>query len=319
MSYNGRHRKVNMKIAYCSDLHLEWGMIEIKNDQDADVLILAGDICVANQLLPIVDTYSYSSAAKRRDSIIDFFQKCATEFNDVIYIAGNHEHYNGDFAKTYDILKENLGFIKNLHILDKEKVTIGDVTFLGGTLWTDFNNQDEVTMFQIRKLMNDFNLIKNSDNQIGYWSEEYERNEHGQAIMDDNGRPKIKSRTRHYRDAIFTPEDAYADHLKYLQFILNTVDADEDHYSKFVVISHHQPSNQSVHPIYAHDYVMNGGYRSNLDFIIEDRPQIKCWIAGHTHHQFGYNIGMTKILCNPRGYIGQEQRANEFKLEYVDV
>lgn len=304
-----------MKIAYCSDLHTEFVPIELKNEQHADVLVLAGDICLANQLLPVADPYI--SATQRRDMLIDFFQKCASEFKDVIYICGNHEHYNGDFAKSYDILREQLGFIKNLHILDKETITIDDITFIGGTLWTDFNNQDEVTMFQIRNLMNDYRKIKNSNEQIGYWSEEYERDEKGKAILDNSGNLKIKSRTRHYRDAIFTPGDAFEDHSKMLKLILNTVDADPK--QKYIVVSHHAPSNQSVSPIYAHDHVMNGGYRSNLDFLIEDRTQIKVWFHGHMHHQFNYKIGETRVLCNPRGYKGHERRADEFQLEYIEV
>jgi len=33
-----------MKIAICSDLHLEFGDIILKNEESADVLILGGDI-----------------------------------------------------------------------------------------------------------------------------------------------------------------------------------------------------------------------------------------------------------------------------------
>ena len=36
-----------MKVAVCSDLHLEFGTIELKNTESADVLILSGDICLA--------------------------------------------------------------------------------------------------------------------------------------------------------------------------------------------------------------------------------------------------------------------------------
>jgi predicted phosphodiesterase len=39
-----------MKIAVCSDLHLEFGPISLENTENADVLILSGDICVANDL-----------------------------------------------------------------------------------------------------------------------------------------------------------------------------------------------------------------------------------------------------------------------------
>jgi predicted phosphodiesterase len=39
-----------MKIALASDIHLEFGPITLNNDENADVLVLAGDICVANTL-----------------------------------------------------------------------------------------------------------------------------------------------------------------------------------------------------------------------------------------------------------------------------
>ena len=37
-----------------------------------------------------------------------------------------------------------------------------------------------------------------------------------------------------------------------------------------------------------------------------DRPQIKLWTHGHTHHAFDYVIGETRVVCNPRGYEGYE-------------
>ena len=42
-----------MKIALCSDLHLEFAPISLENTENAYVLILSGDICVANDLLEI--------------------------------------------------------------------------------------------------------------------------------------------------------------------------------------------------------------------------------------------------------------------------
>ena len=40
-----------MKIALASDLHLEFADIILKNTDGADVLLLAGDICVAKDLI----------------------------------------------------------------------------------------------------------------------------------------------------------------------------------------------------------------------------------------------------------------------------
>jgi hypothetical protein len=64
---------------------------------------------------------------------------------------------------------------------------------------------------------------------------------------------------------------------------------------------------------------MNGGYSSSLDFFIESHPQIKLWTHGHTHETFDYVVGETRVVCNPRGYIGYEDRADNFKLKTFEV
>ena len=64
---------------------------------------------------------------------------------------------------------------------------------------------------------------------------------------------------------------------------------------------------------------MNGGYSSDLSQFILDNPQIKLWTHGHTHETFDYVIGETRIVCNPRGYIGYENRADEFKLKTIEI
>ena len=68
-----------------------------------------------------------------------------------------------------------------------------------------------------------------------------------------------------------------------------------------------------------HDVLMNGAYSSELDEYIMDHPQIKLWTHGHTHEDFDYMIGSTRIVCNPRGYIGYERRADRFELKLVEV
>lgn len=77
-----------MKIAVASDLHLEHDSnITLKNDQQADVLILAGDI------VPI----SLLKHGKNRTKYIKFFKDVAAQFKYVMYVVGNHEYY--DYVK----------------------------------------------------------------------------------------------------------------------------------------------------------------------------------------------------------------------------
>ena len=277
-----------MKIALVSDVHLEFGDLDFENDSGADVLILGGDICVAADMAQR-DPYNTLGEEYRSNRFHAFFERCCDRFPHVIFIVGNHEHYNGDFAKTIPHFKDVLGYLTNLHILEKEIWVLDDVTFIGGTLWTDMNKRDTRTLHAISGMMNDFRCVNNSAklaDQRGW-----------------NGR--------------FTTVDAADDHDAMLAYIRLTIEGRWD--QKFVVVGHHAPSRLSTHPRYAHEAIMNGGYSSELDDFILDHPQIKLWTHGHTHEDFDYLIGSTRILCNPRGYINYEERADTWQLKTVEV
>ena len=284
-----------MKIAVCSDLHLEFGPISLENTDNAEVLILSGDICVAKDLGEN-DSNNIEGENDKSNQIHKFFQECCARFPSVIYIAGNHEHYHGDFIKSIGSIRDRLGYLVNLHVLDKESVLINNVLFIGGTLWTDMNKEDGITLMHMKNMMNDFCCVKNS------------------------------SRKRHYRDTLgnphsqasnFTPDDAVEDHKKMLEYIKIMVEGKHD--QKIVVVGHHAPSKLSTHPRYAKEEIMNGGYSSDLSEFILDHPQIKLWTHGHTHENFDYLIGSTRIVCNPRGYINYEASADKFTLKTVEI
>jgi hypothetical protein len=85
------------------------------------------------------------------------------------------------------------------------------------------------------------------------------------------------------------------------------------------MVGHHAPTYQSVHPMYANDNLMNGMFYSELSEFILDHPQIKLWVHGHMHNKSDYMVGETRIVCNPRGYIGHEYQAEKFQLQYIEV
>ena len=283
-----------MKIALASDLHLEFGPISLEND-GADVLILSGDIIVANDLKER-DVYNIKGYADRSNKFHTFFEECSARFPHVIYVMGNHEHYHGDFAKSHRTLRDNLSHLRNLHVLEREYVTIDDVTFIGGTLWTDMNNGDALTLYHIRTMMNDFRIVQNTNREVNF--------------RDSEGK-------FHTRPAKFSPEDAFEEHVKMKEYIRHVIEGQFN--EKFVVVGHHAPSKQSTKPRYKDDVLMNGGYSSDLSEFILDHPQIKLWTHGHTHDIFDYMIGSTRVVCNPRGYIGYEDTADNFKLMYIEV
>jgi Icc-related predicted phosphoesterase len=277
-----------MKIALVSDVHLEFGDLDFDNDSSADVLILGGDICVASDMAQR-DPYNTMGEQYRSNRFHAFFERCCARFPHVIFIVGNHEHYHGDFAKTVPHFKDVLGYLPNLHILEKETFVLDDITFIGGTLWTDMNRRDNRTLHDISRMMNDFRCVDNTNK-----------------TEDGRGWP-----------GRFTTTDAANDHDAMVAFIDQTIAANPA--GRYVVVGHHSPSRLSTHPKYQHQFIMNGGYSSELDDFIQDRPQIKLWTHGHTHEDFDYMIAGCRILCNPRGYINYEERADTWRLKTVEV
>ena len=276
-----------MKIQLVSDLHLEFEDINITNDCNADVLVLSGDICVAQDLHDHVasDFNPWSSGGvadlsrkmARVQTYRDFFKRCSFQFKDVIYVMGNHEHYHGKFDRSADYIRETFNTlgITNIHLLDKDTKVINGVHFIGGTLWTDMNNFDALTLYHIEQMMNDFRVIR---------------------IAKDNFKK-------------FLPKAAASEHVRtkqYIQKVLETLPED----ARVVVCGHHAPSHLSIGENYKHDQLMNGGYASNLSEFILDHPKIKVWTHGHMHQCFDYMIGETRVVCNPRGYHDENPQFN---------
>ena len=258
-----------MKVQVVSDLHLEFADFDLKN-AGADVLVLSGDILVAK----FFDHKSPDSQSKNFQRFNSFLNRVSMEFPNVVYVAGNHEFYGGKWFKTIDLLTHVASLYSNIHYLERQCVTIDDVTFVGGTLWTDLNKGDPLTLHAIRDMMNDYRAISND--KAGFTS--------------------------------LRPFDTAQRHRLTLDYIKSVVA--EQHDKKFVVVGHHAPSFASVDEYYKAQHLMNGAYASNLDDFILDRPQIKLWTHGHMHDPSDYMIGSTRVVCNPRGYYGYENRAN---------
>jgi predicted phosphodiesterase len=76
-----------------------------------------------------------------------------------------------------------------------------------------------------------------------------------------------------------------------------------------VLITHHLPSEKSVHPKYKNN-ALTTCFATNLDYILKD-PRIKLVVHGHTHVGMDYFIDNTRVVCNPRGYIQKTKNENE--------
>ncbi|MCH9699471.1 MAG: metallophosphoesterase family protein [Gammaproteobacteria bacterium] len=102
-----------MLIQYFSDLHLEFGPL-IYPQTEADLIIAAGDIGIYQQGIEWLNT-------------ID---------KPVLYVAGNHEFYHHEYYDTMETLQTSCENT-NIQFLDKKTVVMGDIRFLGCTLWID--------------------------------------------------------------------------------------------------------------------------------------------------------------------------------------
>jgi len=280
-----------MKIAVCSDIHLEFADINIQNTENADVLILSGDILVAEDLhnhpeVHPMDPTNIPNLGRRQLTALrfrDFTKRCSFQFPHVVVIAGNHEFYHGNWKASIQYLRDEYSKFPNVYFLEQELKVIDDVTFIGATLWTDCNKGDPLTLHALGDMMNDFRIIRN----------------------DEHGYTKLR------------PAHTMHRHQQTVSYI-KTVLADRKD-SKVVVVGHHAPTFNSVHERYLNDKLTNGGYASDLSEFILDHPQIVLWTHGHMHDPSDYMVGETRVVCNPRGYAGHDSQADVFETKFLVI
>ncbi len=231
-----------MRLHVLSDIHVEFEGFNAPAT-DADVVILAGDIHVGR-------------------SGLDW---ALQQFPDkpVLYVLGNHEYYGQAIPRHTEKLRE-LASGTNVHVLEQESLTLDGVTFLGCTLWTDFElfGDPRIAGFEATRQMTDYKKIRVSP--------KYSR-------LRSIDTCAIHHRSRHWIDS-------------QLQELNNDV----------VVVTHHAPSRRSL-PESRHDDLLSAAYVSDLDdFVSQSRA--KLWIHGHLHAPSDYTLGTTRVLCNPKGY-----------------
>ena len=273
-----------MQVSVMSDLHLDFSDLTLPG---GDVLILSGDLCEAKSIKkasynPDTVMLEHEREDRRPDRFYRFLlEECSAKYRETIMVMGNHEHYGFKYHKTYGHIKDQLP--DNIHLLENETYELDGVTFLGATLWTDMNKGDEITLWQMKSMMNDYRQIT--------------------ALYEDRG--------LYYR---LQPERTMADHHCTMDYFRKTLTErrESGKSNPVVVVTHHAPTKLSVKPRYQKETIMNGAYSSDLSEFILDHPEIKVWTHGHTHDNFDYIVGECRIICNPRGYKGYEQQAENF-------
>lgn len=70
-----------------------------------------------------------------------------------------------------------------------------------------------------------------------------------------------------------------------------------------IVVTHHLPSDASSPPQYRRSR-LQPYFVCDMEALIRERkPAV--WIHGHTHGRVEYDLGETRVICNPAGYPGE--------------
>jgi hypothetical protein len=255
-------RRSLLRIQYASDLHLEiLGSVPFPSilKPIAPVLALAGDI--GNPTTP-----DYQN----------FLKYCSSNWDHVVLVAGNHEFYNKKPAgKWYapstvperlQACRDVAASFQNVRFLERERVDISGVAFLGCTLWTDLS--DPAAASEAESRMNDYRLIAAEKNRVLRAADVTESHARDRAWLD--------------REIAIAAEEE----------------------QPVVVLTHHLPSFDLIAAKYKGAGLLNHAFASDCHSLI--RRPVRAWIAGHTHTAATriWPPGI-QGLVNPMGYPGE--------------
>jgi Icc-related predicted phosphoesterase len=239
-----------MRIQVFTDLHVDVAAAKpITIGAGVDVVVVAGDTCQGAQ-----EAFAH-------------IRRLVPMSMPVVMVLGNHEHYGRCLPEELAVARAEAPAY-GIHLLENDTALIGDVRFVGWTLWTDYrifgSANVPAAMRAAAQGLNDHRRIT--------WSKQpWARFRPTEALL-------LHSRSR-----------------KFLQTVLQAKDQ-----TPTVVITHHAPYPRSLHPKYAKD-LLSAAYVSDLeDLIVATAPEL--WVHGHVHTSFDYSVGRTRILCNPHGY-----------------
>jgi predicted phosphodiesterase len=233
-----------MRIRVLSDLHREAAAFD-PAPAAADVVVLAGDI----------------------DNGPAGVEWARAAFDaPVLYVAGNHEPYDGEFHATQRALRAAAEGT-NIRVLDCGELVLGGVRFLGCTLWTDFAlNGEAGRTLAVEK--------------YGGWLVDF------RAIA--------------WGDRRFAVDDSIALHRAHRAWLAARLLA--PFAGPTVVVTHHPPHPGSIAPKFA-THPLNPAFVSNLEDLM---GRARLWIHGHTHCAVDYTVRGTRVVCNARGYPGEQ-------------
>lgn len=246
-----------MKVWLFSDIHAEsmrgWDIPNGAQQPEFDVLVCAGDLIT------------------RFERGVAWLQERITN-KDVVYVAGNHEAWGTDIDVTLEKARRAAEGT-NIHVLERDSISIEGVTFIGAAAWTDFAlfGNRTVAMNAAADGMNDYRRIRKS---------------------------RYVYRLR--------PIDTLRRHEATRAFFASQLE--EPKTGPRVIVTHHCPfpDIQKSRPD-----LIEAAYCSDMtDLMVRSIEPISgrtieppdVWAFGHTHRSCDRVLGSTRLVSNPKGY-----------------
>jgi hypothetical protein len=252
-----------MKFDLLSDLHIDINKNFRPQEPNpgSEVLVLAGDIAEIQSL---------------RHTKFQIFKEYKDLYKEVVYVAGNHEFYGANYQRTNEILEHECGNI-GVRFLQPDCGRNyfwehDGVLFVGGTLWTDCNKLDPITLSGLKQMMADFSWISYGDS----------------TLLPSGVVPP------------FSPDQSAREHAYHLHCFDDVISRNKD--KKVVLVTHHAMSEKSVVAYFRGQYIMNGGFMSQRDDFFDKHRNIMYHCHGHMHNPLQYYLFDTEVNCNPYGY-----------------
>ena len=185
----------------------------------------------------------------------------------VLYVPGNHEFYGGHLTHTLEKLRAVQD--DRVRVLDRDEVVIAGVRFLGAIMWTDFSatGNPHIAGFSAQNALNDFRQI----------------------------------RTQNYRR--IRPADLIAQSVQTKDWLRTKLA--EPFAGPTVVITHHAPTLRSLQDNPHAGTDLDAAFANRWDDLMGG-DQVALWVHGHSHTAADYDVAGTRVVCNPRGYPGEE-------------
>lgn len=249
-----------MKIEYYSDIHNEfrrenlWYPPSYKvEDNSNTILLLVGDV------------------DSNPDRLFSYLEVLGKEYQEVVFIPGNHEYYGNDYTKLSSRFYAGTSEVSdNIHTLDNDYVffttTRGKrVLLLGSTLWTDFR-QNYVSEMIAKHNIQDFSAIRMGSSR-------------------------------------FTPYDCSMLFNKSTEYLTSCINLLHSSVDIVIVATHFPPSDTLAHRGFPSAGPIADYFCPNID--IQMFKRVDYWIYGHTHDSIDTEIYGCKVLSNQIGYPGE--------------